>query len=470
METTTEPQGNPLGYERIITLIRRFSIPSIISMVVSAVYNIVDQIFIGWGIGAVGMAATNVAFPLVTISTAIALLFGVGGASGFGLSLGRGEKDRAALFAGNALSLMAIGGVALGAVSLVFAGPLLRLFGATELVMPYALPYTVIIAIGIPFGVFSVGAGHIIRADGSPSYAMFCMLAGAAFNLIFDPVFLFVFGMGIEGIAWATTLGQVLSSALALRYLLRHFRSTPLTKSHLRVCPKLFGRVSALGAAACFNQLAMTVVQVAMNNTLTYYGAQSVYGSEIPLACVGAIAKVNIIFISFIVGIAQGCQPIFSFNYGAKKYRRVIDTYKTAATAGTIISVAAFFVFQLFPRQVMSIFGPGSEEYFQFAERYLRIYMLMTFVNGIQPITSNFFTSIGKAVVGMLMSMTRQIILLLPLILIFPLFWGIDGVMYAGPIADGAAAALAIAFSLRELRAIRGLDQRTQPPKEGSAV
>ena len=213
--------------------------------------------------------------------------------------------------------------------------------------------------------------------------------------------------------------------------------------------------IASLGMASCCNQIAMAVVQIAMNNTLRHYGASSVYGSDIPLACVGVISKVNSVFMAICIGISQGCQPIWGFNYGAENYRRVRSTYKRAAILCTSIATLFFLCFQLFPRQIVSIFGTGSEEYFHFADRYLKIFMFMTFANGIQPMSSGFFTSIGKAKLGIVMSLTRQVLFLLPLILIFPLFMGIDGVMYAGPIADAAAATLAVVFAARELKKMK---------------
>lgn len=445
-------KGNPLGYEKIGVLLRRFSVPSIISMLVSALYNMVDQIFIGNYIDMVGVAATNVALPLSTISTALALLFGVGGASGFNLRLGAGKTDEAARFAGSSISFLAISGGIFGAVTLLFGNPLLQLFGATPSIMVFAGPYTRIIALGIPFLVFSTGAATLIRADGSPKYAMAVMLSGAVFNLIFDPVFLLVFNMGIEGIALATTLGQVLSAGVALFYLLRRFHSVSLTKQTLRPRARMLQSISALGAASCLNQLAITLVQVVLNNTLRHYGALSAYGSEIPLSAVGAIAKVNLLFLAAVIGIAQGCQPIVSYNYGAKQYCRVRQAYKMAVTIASVIAVCSFLVFQIFPRQVASIFGDGGELFFTFAVRYLRIYMFTTFLNGVQPVTSNFFTSIGKAKLGAVLSLTRQVIFLLPLIMFLPVFMGIDGVVFAGPIADTAAFLLAMWLVTREMR------------------
>lgn len=443
---------NPLGTQPVAKLILRFSVPAIISMLVNAIYNIVDQIFIGQGIGMLGMAATNVAFPLTTISTAIALLIGVGGASNFSLLLGQGKREEAASIIGNALFYLTVSGVALALVCFAFLEPLLLAFGATEQVMPYAIPYTMVIVLGLPFAIFSTGACHIIRADGAPRFSMLCMLAGAVFNLIFDPIFIFVFDWGISGIAWATTLGQVLSAAIALLYLRKNLRSAPLTRKSFRPQGRCLRAIAALGMASCFNQLAITAMQITLNNTMRHYGAASIYGSEIPLAIAGVISKINMLSMGFCIGIAQGCQPIHGYNFGAGNYARVRETLKKAITAATIISVFFFALFQLFPRQLLSIFGDGSEEYFAFGTRYFRIFMFMTFANGIQPVTANFFTSIGKATRGLFMSLTRQVLLLIPLILLLPMLFGIDGIMYAAPVADAGAFILAALFIFREMR------------------
>ena len=280
-------------------------------------------------------------------------------------------------------------------------------------------------------------------------------------NTILDPIFIFPLDMGVAGGALATVLGQALSLALALGYLLRtKIRTVPLTRADLRPKARLLKDIFSLGMAPFFNQIAMLLVQVVLNNTLTYYGAQSQYGSDIPLACVGVITKVNILVLGFTIGISQGCQPIFSFNYGAGKYSRVREAYRKAIIVATLICCVAFLCFQLFPRQIAGIFdSSGSQLYFQFSERYFRIFMLMTFVNAVQPITSNFFTSIGKAKKGILISLTRQVLFLIPLILLFPLLWGIDGVMYAGPIADTAALLVAGLLTWREMRRMPAQDK-----------
>ena len=441
---------NPLGTAPVGGLIRKFAIPAIISMLVSAMYNIVDQIFIGQGVGMLGNAATNVAFPVTTIATAMALLLGIGGASNYNLEMGAGREKKASSIAGTALSSLAISGAVLCVIVVLFLKPLLTLFGATKDVMPYAVDYTGITALGLPFYILSVGGNHVVRADRSPTYSMACVTAGAVINTILDPLFIFGFGWGIKGAAWATVIGQVVSGILVVVYFWK-FRKMYLEKSMLKPRLHYLKAITALGLASCINQIAMALVQIVLNNILRYYGAASIYGSDIPIACVGVISKVNQVFMAICIGISQGCQPIWGFNYGAEKYSRVRQTYRYSVTACTVIATGFFLCFQLFPHQIVGVFGTVSDLYFQFAERYLKIYMFMTFANGIQPMSSGFFTSIGKAKLGVVMSLTRQVIFLLPLIVIFPLFMGIDGVMYAGPIADAAAFALAIIFARREL-------------------
>ena len=453
-ETNISQEQNPLGADPVGGLILKFAIPAIISMLVSAMYNIVDQIFIGQGVGMLGNAATNVAFPVTTIATALALLLGIGGASNYNLEMGAGREQRASSIAGTALSTLVITGAVLALVVLLFLRPLLGLFGATTDVMPYAVDYLGITAVGLPFYVLSIGGNHIVRADRSPTYSMTCVLTGAVINTILDPLFIFGFGWGIKGAAWATVIGQVVSGILVIIYFGK-FRKMYLETGMLKPSAECLKAIVSLGMASCINQIAMAIVQIVMNNILRYYGGLSVYGSDIPIACVGVISKVNQVFMAICIGISQGCQPIWGFNYGAKKYDRVRLAYRYSMIACTAIATVFFLCFQLFPHQIVSIFGTGSDLYFQFAERYLKIFMFMTFANGIQPMSSGFFTSIGKAKLGIVMSLTRQVLFLLPLIIVFSLIMGIDGVMYAGPIADAAAFVLAILFARRELVAMK---------------
>ena len=446
-----KPSENPLGSEPVSTLLRRFAVPSVIAMLVSALYNMVDQLFIGHSIGVLGNAATNVAFPLSMVCTSIGLLCGIGGAANFNLCMGRREPEHAKSYVGSAISMLAILGVILCVAVQLFLHPMMLLFGATPDVIDYACTYTRITSIGFPFLIVTIGGSNLIRADGSPKFSMLCNLVGAIVNTILDPLFIFVFHMGMAGAALATITGQILSFALVVFYL-RGFKTLPLSLSDLKPNMACWARIAALGATPAFNQVAMMVVQIVMNNTLTYYGSNSVYGSDIPLACAGIISKVNMLFFSFVIGISQGLQPIVSFNFGAQKYDRVKDAYKKAVFAATAISIVAFLCFQFFPRQIIGIFGSGSEEYLHFAERYFRIFLFFTFLNGIQPVSSNFFTSIGAPKKGIFLSLTRQIIFLLPLLLIFPYFFGIDGVMYTAPIADLAAASVSIVMVVREFK------------------
>ena len=446
-----ERQANPLGTAPVGPLLRKFAIPSIVAMLVGALYNIVDQIFIGNSIGELGNAATNVAFPLSTSCTALALLFGVGAASAFNLSMGRGEKEKALYYIGNAAVLLFGCGLFLCLITQLFLEPMLVFFGSPNDVLGYAKEYVRITSIGFPFLILTAGGAHLIRADGSPRYSMMCNLVGAIINTILDPLFIFGFHMGMTGAALATIIGQIVSCFMVLRYL-RHYKAGNLTAEHLRPRLKYAGYAMNLGMAQCFNQLAMMIVQIVMNNSLRYYGSLSIYGESIPLACSGIINKVSFIFFALCIGIAQGMQPIASFNYGARQYDRVKKVICLGITAGLIICTVAFTMFQIFPRQIISLFGNGSEMYFSFAERYFRIYLFFTFLNNIQPMSSTFFTSIGKPAKGTFLALTRQIIFLLPLIVILPIFVGIDGIMFAGPIADFLAAIISAVFLVRELK------------------
>lgn len=446
--------GNPLGYKEISPLLRTFAIPSIISGLINAIYNIVDQIFIGQSIGILGNSATNVSFPIVTLTTALALLLGIGTASNFSLELGKGNQKKAMNFLGNGVVSLISLGIILTIFILIFLNPLLNLFGATKANFALAKEYTSITSFGIPFSILIIGGAHLIRADGSPKYAMIAITTGAVLNCFLDPLFIFGFGWGISGAAYATITGQIISG-LAILYYYFHFKTGRLTKEDLVIKGSLLSRICAIGGAACINQLAIAAVQIVMNNTLRTYGANSIYGADIPLACVGIISKVNVIYISIMVGIAQGCQPIFGFNYGAGKYKRVRDTFFVALKWVLIISTAVFICFQLFPRQIVSIFGEGSDAYFQFSERYLRIYNLLIMIAGVQILCSNFFSSIGKAQLGIILTLTRQAIFLIPLILILPIFFGINGVMFSGPIADGVAGIIAFYFTSKEMKKMK---------------
>lgn len=464
-EMKSNTGGNILGTEDVRKLLLKFAVPSVIAMLVGALYNIVDQIFIGQSVGMLGNAATNVAFPLVTIATAIGLLFGVGGSSNFNLYLGAGNRERAKKVVGNALFLLTVSGLVMTVLILLFSDPLVYLFGATESVHPLALEYVSITAFGMLFLIFSTGASHMIRADGSPKFSMYSLLAGAVLNIILDAVFIFGFSMGISGAAWATVISQIVSCLIAGVYFFK-MKSVKLGKSDFLLKGNIVKPILYLGASSCLNQLAMMFVQIILNNTATYYGAMSVYGSEIPLAVAGVISKVSMIFIAVIIGISQGGQPIAGYNYGAKNYGRVKEVFKLVVSISLAISVFSFLCFQLFPLQIIKIFGDGSELYFEFAVRFCRIFLLMMIVVGIQPASSILFTAIGKSYKGIFLAMIRQVILLIPLLIILPIYFGIDGILYAGPIADGVSAVVAFVFIYRELKKLTAMEKEENLKRE----
>lgn len=443
--------NNPLGVQPVNRLLSQFAIPSIISMLVGSLYNIVDQFFIGQRVGELGNAATNIAFPLSTSCLALALLIGIGGSSAFNLAMGSGHEKKAVNIMGNAVVLLAGSGLVLSIITLLFLKPFLLFFGSPKAVLPYAMEYTKITAFGFPFLLLSTGGGHLIRADGRPRITMLCNLVGAVLNTILDALFVFGLNLGMSGAALATIIGQIVSGALAIGYLM-HGKTVTIRRENLRIKWENVTRIASLGMAPCSNQVAMMVVQIIMNQSLKHYGSHSIYGENIPIACAGIITKVNMIFMSFVIGLSQGLQPIASFNYGAGKKGRVKEAYIKAVSIGAVLAVIAFFMFQFFPRQIISIFGDGSELYYQFAIRYFHVFLFFTFVNFMQPITSNFFTAIGKPKVGSFLALTRQILFLLPLILLFPLFLEIDGIMYAGPVADCLAAVVCFIMVYRELR------------------
>ena len=451
MEGVLMNYENPLGYEKISKLILRFAVPSIIAMLIISFYNIVDQVFIGNIVGELGNAATNIAFPLVNACLALGLGFGVGGASAFNLRQGEGDSKTAAYYFGNAISSLILSGIILAVIAEFFMDPMLRLFGAPETVLPYAREYTRIVALGFPFAVLGSGAGHLLRADGRPNLTMVCNLTGCILNIILDAWFILGLGWGMKGAALATIIGQIVSGFLCLFFLSR-CRTIHLQWKHLIPAPKYFGRDFKLGLAPMLNQLTLMVTQVLVNNTLNHYGALSRFGAEIPIATAGIAMKVASIFTSVVIGLSQGNQPIASFNYGAGNYRRVAESYVRVLIYGLVISIIGFLVFQLFPAQILSLFGKGNDLYVEFGCLYFRRYLFMVGLFFIQPITSNTFTAIGKSLKGIFLSLTRQVIFLIPTMLIFPLFWGIDGAMFAQPAADVLAIITTVVMIILEMR------------------
>ncbi len=451
--------ANPLATMPVKKLIWKYSVPGIISQLINSVHNIVDQVFIGWGINDLGIAATNIVFPFSSIITALSALLGMGASAHFSILLGKKDPEKAADFIGTALTLMITTGILISVISSVFLKDILYLFGATDLIMPYALPYARIIVLGIPFAIFATGMSYFIRADGDPAYSSMTLLSGAVFNMVFDPVFLFIFNMGISGIALATVLGQVLSSLLALNYLFRKIKSITLTRSNFGIKSNITRSICSLGVATFTTHVLMTIVQIIQMNAFKTYGALSIYGSEVVIGASGAVGKVTMVCMSAIIGVAIGCQPILGFNLGSKRYDRVRETYLTAIKYGTAVAISAFLLLQLLPKPIISIFGSDDPLFYAFGTRYIRIYLLCIFLNALQPITSTFCTAIGKAKLGFWMAVIRQGMLMIPMLLFLPKLFGIDGALMAGCISDFCAAMVVIFIGSRQVKELKRLEK-----------
>lgn len=452
MELTEK--NSPFATEPIGRLIVRFAVPCVISLLVNALYNIVDQIFIGWGVGYLGNGATNVVFPITVIALAFALLIGDGGAAYLSLKLGQGDLERVKKGVGNAVAMVTIAGILMLVVSLVFLNPILTVFGATDKLRPYALDYGYIIAIGLPFTMISTALNSMIRADGNPKFAMFSMLLGAVLNTILDPVFIFLFHMGVQGAAIATVLGQVASFVVSAVYLTR-FKTFRFDASALKLDGRICGSVLSLGVSSFITQISITIVMAVTNNLLAAYGAGSIYGSEIPITAMGIVMKVNQIMISILVGIAAGAQPILGYNYGARNLARVKKTFALAIAAAEVVAVVALLIFQCFPMAVVSLFGSEEGLYNEFAVLCFRIFLLLCPLNGFQTVAAIYLQAVGKPMKAAIVSLSRQIIFLVPAAIILPIFLGVTGVLWSGPVADGLAFVLSLAFIAGEMRQLR---------------
>lgn len=449
MEHAVPQTQSPFATEPIGRLIVKFAVPSVIALLVNSLYNIVDQIFIGWGVGYLGNGATNIVFPITIIALALSMMIGNGGAAYLNLKMGEGEVETAKKGVGNAVTLVTIVSILLAVIFLIWIDPILTLFGATDVLRPFALEYGFIIGAGLPFMMISAAINSMIRADGSPKYAMLSMVIGAIINVILDPVFIFVFQMGVKGAAIATIIGQVASFVVSVLYM-PHFKSVQLNKSSFAPCAKVSVNIVIFGLSSFITQFAITIVMALTNNLLAKYGAQSVYGAEIPLTATGIVMKVNQIMIAILLGIATGTQPIIGYNYGAKSYHRVKKALEISLIASEIVSVAAFLIFQFAPMSVVSLFGSEEGLYNEFAVKAFRIFLMLCPLTGFQTIAAVYLQAVGKPVKSAILSLARQIIFFVPTALILPIFLGVEGVLWTGPVADGLAFLLSIAFLLYE--------------------
>jgi len=422
---------NPLGEEKVSKLLVKFSVPAIVGMMVNALYNVVDRIFIGNSsdLGSNGLAGITIGFPIMIILMAMGVLFGIGGATLFSIRLGQKQKEKAENALGNAFVLLVIAGLAFMVLGQIFLRPILSLFGASEAVLPYSMEYMRVIFFGAVFQVVSMGMNNFIRADGNPTIAMLTMFLGAGTNTLLDPLFIYVFGMGMTGAALATILAQAISATWVVTYFIGKRSRNKLRLKYMKIKLSIAAKITSLGLPGFLMQLANSLLNVILNRSLL------IYGGDIAVSGMGVINSLQTILLMPIIGLNQGVQPIISFNFGARKYGRVKTAVKLAIMAATAIVVAGYIVTRLFPEQMIAMFN-REPELLRFGSYALVNWFLCLPVIGFQIISSNFFQAIGRPKSSMFLTLTRQIIFLIPAVIVFPRFWGINGLLHAAPFAD----------------------------------
>ncbi|MCU6799801.1 MATE family efflux transporter [Alitiscatomonas aceti] len=452
-------QINYLGEEKIPKLMLKFSIPCILSLLVSALYNIVDQIFIGNSeLSALGNAATGVVFPIFIIAQAFAWCFGDGCAAYLNICQGKKDTKNAPVCIGSGITITLITSIILLAVFFPFKTQILTLFGASENSIGMAIEYFNIILLFFPIFMLMNMMNSVVRADGSPTWSMASMLTGAIVNIILDPVFIFGFHWGMKGAALATVIGQTVSFVISVIYFF-HTKTFHLTWKHFIPKFGVFSTALKLGISSFITQMTIVIISLVCNMMLAKYGALSQYGIDIPIAIIGIESKVFTVVINIVVGIILGCQPIISYNYGAKKYARVKLIYRYVLTATIVIGVVSTLLFEFAPNLIVGMFGqptniPNPADYWHFAELTFRIFLsLVTFTCTIK-MTSIFFQAVGKPVHAVISSVTRDIICFVPLVLILPRFFGVEGVLFAAPAADFIAMIVAVSMTARFMRSL----------------
>lgn len=426
--------GKKLGEEKISTLLIKFSVPAIIGMMVNTLYNIIDRMYIGNipKIGGLAITGVGITMPIMTIILAFGMLVGIGASARVSLKLGEHKREEAEKHIGNAFTLIVIISLIITVVGLLFLDKILNLFGASVDTEIYARQYMQIIFIGTVFNMLSFGLNHSIRSDGNPRVAMFSMLIGAGINIILDPIFIFVFNMGVRGAAIATVISQIVSTIWILYYFTLGISNLKIKKKYLKLDKEVILSIFSIGMSPFSMQIAQSIVQILANNSLKEYGG------DLAIGAMTIISSVSMIFLMPIFGLNQGSQPIIGYNYGAKKYDRVKQTIKYAITIATIIVSIGWIVIQIAPEVLISIFN-RDPELVEIASRGLRIYLLMLPILGFQIVCSNYFQAIGKALISMFLSLLRQVILLIPSLLILPRIFKLDGVWISGALSDGVA-------------------------------
>ena len=435
-----------LGEARISKLLLKFSIPAITGMVVNALYNVVDRIFIGQGVGRMGIAGLTIVFPLMTVMMALSMLIGLGATALISIRLGEQRKQEAELIVGNAMVCLALIAVTVTVFGLIFINPLLKLFGASNDVLPYARDYMRIILWGAIFMSIGFGMNHFIRAEGNPKIAMLTMLLGAITNTILDPIFIFILGWGVRGAAWATIISQAASAVWVLSYFLRKKSHLRIEIRNLRLKLAVIRQITAIGSAPFLMQLAASVIGVILNTSLLRYGG------DLAISAMGIVNSIAMFFLMPLFGINQGAQPIIGYNYGAEKYDRVKKTLKLAITAATLVALFGFTMMRLFPQSLAGLFSKKDAQLISLSSRAMQIYLMMLPIIGFQIVSANYFQAVGKPKQAMILSLSRQVLLLIPALLILPRLFGLNGVFYAGPVADFGSSVITGTWLFFELR------------------
>ncbi|MDR3240257.1 MAG: MATE family efflux transporter [Clostridiales bacterium] len=432
----SQQQSNYLITEPIRNLLLKFAIPCVISLMISCLYNIVDQIFIGNGIGYLGNAATGIIFPLTVIGWGIALMFGDGAAAALSLAQGRGEKEQSGKIVANSILLSFVCGLALAVVCLLWGGNLLYSLGATDATIRLTSDYGNIIFVMLPFALVQCTLSSIIRADGNPRFAMLSMLAGAVLNIIFDPITIFVWGWGIQGAAYATIFGQFISFLICVIYLLRNSKTFKLKISDFKPNLQNIRSILPLGSSSFLTQISIVLVTIVDNKLLVAYGARSEYGADIPLAAFVVIMKLFQIVLTISIGIASGAQPIIGFNYGAKRIDRVKEALKYILLWTFAVSAVATILFEAMPIVFINIFGAESALYLSFAQNCLQIYLSLLIFTCLQKVCAIFLQSIGKTAAAISLAVIRDVVFLIAFSFIIPAYIGVEGIFWAAPAAD----------------------------------
>ena len=436
-----------LGDAPIGKLLLQYSIPAIIGMVVNALYNIVDRMFIGNipNIGSLAITGVGITMPIMTIILAFGMLIGIGTTANISLNLGKGNRTTAEKLLGNAFTLSIIVGLAIAITGTIFANPILNLFGASENTLFYAKEYIGIILLGCTFNILSFALNSTVRADGNPKMSSITMVIGCGANIILDYLFIFVLNLGVKGAALATIISQAITFFIILYYYTAGNSNLKLKVENFKLKKHLVTMTFAIGIAPFATQIANSLVQVIANNAL------KTYGSDLAIGAMTVISSLNIIFMMPIFGINQGCQPIIGFNYGAKKYERAKEAFKYATIAACVICIIGFISIQCFPTQIISLFN-NDPELTTLAIKGIRIYLLMMPVVGINIVATSYYQSIGKAKISMFVSLLRQVILLIPFTIILPKFIGLDGVWAAGACADSLSVIITLVLLKKEFK------------------